>query len=80
MKLASSDQLIKHQREQEDLRAQLRVLTSEAERLAFKQQAADEEKLKCIHKVERKTQEVSALQLEKGGLTQTLREKDLLIE
>lgn len=33
-----------------------------------------------MHKVERKTQEVSALQLEKGGLTQTLREKDLVIE
>lgn len=64
----------------EELRNQIRVLTSEVDRLTFKQQTADEEKIKYMHKLEKKTHEMSTLHQEKGSLTQTLREKDLIIE
>jgi len=64
----------------EELRNQIRLLTSEVDRLTFKQQTADDEKLKYMHKVEKKTHEMSTLHQEKSSLTQTLREKDLIIE
>lgn len=64
----------------EELRNQIRMLTSEVDRLTFKQQAADDEKIKYMHKVEKKTHEMSTLHQEKASLTQTLREKDLIID
>ena len=71
---------VKHQREMEELRNQIRVLTSEVDRLTFKQQTADDEKLKYMHKVEKKTHEMTTLHQEKATLTQTLREKDLILD
>jgi FtsZ-binding cell division protein ZapB len=80
VKLERGDLQIKHQREMEELRNQIRLLTSEVDRLTFKQQTADDEKLKYMHKVEKKTHEMSTLHQERSQLTQTLREKDLIIE
>ena len=80
IKLDKGDMQVKHQREMEELRNQIRVLTSEVDRLTFKQQTSDEEKLKYMHKVEKKTHEMSTLHQEKSTLTQTLREKDLIID
>ena len=61
IKLERGDLQIKHQREMEELRNQIRLLTSEVDRLTFKQQTTDEEKLKYMHKVEKKTHEMSTL-------------------
>lgn len=80
VKLDRSDLQIKQQRELEELRNQIRVLSSENDRLQFKVSTNDEEKLKYMHKVEKKTQELATLHNEKTMLTQALREKDLVIE
>jgi DNA repair exonuclease SbcCD ATPase subunit len=80
IKLDRGDIQIKHQRELEELRNQIRVLTSENDRLQFKTSTNDDDKLKLMHKIEKKTQDLSTLHTEKSLLTQALREKDLLIE
>ena len=80
IKLDRSDVQIKHQRDLEELRNQIRVLTSDNDRLQFKVSSNDEEKLKYMHKVEKKTQELSILHTEKSVMSQALREKDLLID
>ena len=48
--------------------------------MQFKTSTNDDEKLKLMHKIEKKTQDISTLHTEKALLTQALREKDLLIE
>ena len=48
--------------------------------MQFKTTTNDDEKLKLMHKIEKKTQDLSTLHTEKSLLTQALREKDLLIE
>ncbi len=68
IKLERGDLQVRHSRELEEARNQIRTLTSEIERLGFKTQSADEEKHKYLLKVEKKTQELSTLHTEKSQL------------
>ena len=58
----------------------IRLLTSEVDHLTFKYYNSVDEKLKYMHEIEKNAYEMSTLHQEKTSLTQTLREKDLIID
>jgi len=80
LKLERGEMQVKQQRELEELRNQARSLTSEVERVTFKQQTAEDEKQKLLLKLEKRATEVASSLSEKANLNSFLREKDLLLE
>lgn len=80
LKLERGELLVKHQRDQEELKNEKRLLQSENERLSFKLQSTEEEKQKLLLKVEKRQSEVSGALTDKANQQTLLREKDSLIE
>ena len=80
LKLDKGDSQVKHARDLEEARNQIRSLTSEVERCQFKTSQAEDERQKIMLKLEKRSTEVAQVMTESANMQAILREKDLTLD